>query len=141
MSAKTAKPARRQRSVRKCLRCGCTEMCACACGCEWVAQSDVCSACLTEGEHAVWVELLEATRETTDAKLVASNNHLWLHFHNYLNAVSAIRPLPRILSPEFQEELAILKADRKYPEHKPQYDMLHEQPARREKPKRGRDYP
>lgn len=36
---------------RACLRCGCTELKACAGGCCWVAHSNVCSSCLTPAER------------------------------------------------------------------------------------------
>jgi|GEM_PF-6278529 len=74
----------------------------------------------------VWVELIEATNETKNSKLVAANNRQWLHFHNYLTATSSERPLPPRLRQDFQTELAELKASRKYPEIKPQYNVLHE---------------
>ena len=49
---------RRSAKVKECRRCKCTEDRACAGGCEWVAGTDVCSACLTTEEGDVWRCLL-----------------------------------------------------------------------------------
>ena len=44
----------------KCRRCGCTDARACEGGCEWIAESDVCSACLTTVEQLFWMDLVDA---------------------------------------------------------------------------------
>jgi hypothetical protein len=43
---------------KKCRRCGCTDERACDGGCSWVADIDVCSACLTDLENAVYDDLV-----------------------------------------------------------------------------------
>lgn len=80
--------------VRACLRCGCTEERACGCGCEWVAGSNVCSACLTPQEHALWIEMA-GNLSAADNALFAAKNQL-VHartqqnlFGNLLNAGGA----------------------------------------------------
>ena len=49
---------RGQCKVKKCRRCGCTEDRACAGGCSWVADTDVCSACLTGLEDVFYEDLI-----------------------------------------------------------------------------------
>ncbi len=44
--------------VKACLRCGCTEDRACTGGCSWVAETLICSACLTELEQQFYDDLI-----------------------------------------------------------------------------------
>lgn len=46
--------------TKTCRRCGCTDARACAGGCEWIAESDVCSACLTTVEQMFYQDLIDA---------------------------------------------------------------------------------
>jgi hypothetical protein len=119
---------RAKKALRKCLRCGCTDDRACGCGCEWVLGADVCSACLTDGEHTIWSELLEAKHEAKRPVDVRAEEIQCKIFYTYLMATSLQRPLPRRLTQDFQTELYELKQDRKYPETKPQFSVMHDAP-------------
>ncbi len=51
-------PAGEPFDVRRCVRCGCTDLQACAGGCWWITaegdEYDVCSACATTEEMERW---------------------------------------------------------------------------------------
>ena len=44
--------------TKACLRCGCTEDRACVDGCSWVAETLICSACLTPLEQQLYDDLV-----------------------------------------------------------------------------------
>ncbi len=68
---------------RRCIRCGCTEHKACAQGCDWVAGSNVCSACLTGIERELWHSLVfslgEANNDSRLAERRLQRSQLQLH--------------------------------------------------------------
>jgi hypothetical protein len=80
--------------IRSCLRCGCTDIKACPDGCEWVAGSDICSTCLSYGEEALYMELIDAvTMSDTRAESKQAELQLRL-FGKYLQEATENKPIP-----------------------------------------------
>lgn len=70
--------------VRSCLRCFCTQGHSCTEGCQWVADSDVCSACLTPGEKALWFELHQMISIAVDPRAEKLAKVHLRHFAKFL---------------------------------------------------------
>lgn len=85
---------RRERKGRYCLRCGCTEERACPGGCSWVADSNVCSVCLSPGESEVLAELSRAWYESKTERDEDRVQNRIKTFGRYLNEDSADWPIP-----------------------------------------------
>ena len=61
--------------VRACVRCGCTKRNACASGCAWVAESNVCTACLTPAEQRLQLALDRQFAAAIRCKLEAETTY------------------------------------------------------------------
>ena len=82
---------------RECLRCGCTEDNACACGCSWVYGCDVCDACLTFEEKLIYTRLLSEFEVAEHPILEKRAQNRLKAFATFLTQLIDNEPLPYVV--------------------------------------------